>query len=150
MALGSDGSVYIAGNGIAVWRPSGQIETLLPGSDPLYAKALDVDDRGVVHFVQEFFGSEVIRITPAGQVTILMDASGDAAGNPLNAASDIAVANGSRKRIVVSARQSKNAFLIEDDPATVPLLGPLPLAFLVLVILATPAILRRALTPRGQ
>jgi hypothetical protein len=68
MALGPDGSIYVGANGIHVRRPSGQIETVLPDSDPRHAHALDVDGRGVVHVVQEFFGSEAFRITPVGQI----------------------------------------------------------------------------------
>jgi DNA-binding beta-propeller fold protein YncE len=142
MALGPDGSIYVGANGISVRRPSGQIEFVLPNSDPRYAYALDVDFRGVVHVVQEYFGSGAFRITPTGQIGGLMDASGDGLGHPLTAASDVAVADGPHKRIVIVARQSRNAFLVADA-TPVPLFGPISLGLLAVAMLMTPAISRR-------
>lgn len=142
LALGQDGSIYVGGNGIAVRRPSGQIDELLPASDPRYAFALDVDARGVVHVVQQFFGGEAFRITPTGQIGALMDASGDGLGNPLSAANDVAVADGPHKRIVIVARQSRNAFLVADA-VPVPLLGPLSLGLIAAAMLLTPVVSRR-------
>jgi hypothetical protein len=143
LALGPDGSIYVGGNGVAVRRPSGQIDVLLPNSDPRFAYALDVDVRGVVHVVQEYFGiSEAFRITPTGQIGGLMDASGDGLGHPLTVASDVAVADGYHKRIAIVGRQSRNAFLV-TDAIPVPLLGPIPLALLAVAMAAIPAIARR-------
>jgi hypothetical protein len=85
---------YRRANGIHIRRPSGQIETVPPDSDPRHAVALDVDGRGVVHVVQEFFGSEAFRITPLGQIGGLVDASGDGLGRPMDAARDVVVADG--------------------------------------------------------
>jgi len=145
LALGPDGSIYVGGNGVAVRRPSGQIDILLPDSDPRFAYALDVDVRGVVHVVQEYFGPpEAFRITPSGQIGGLMDSSGDGLGHPLTAASDVAVADGYHKRIAIVGRQSRNAFLV-TDARPVPLLGPVPLALLAIAMAAIPAISRRRL-----
>jgi len=138
LALGADGSVYVAGNGVAVRRPGGAIDLLLPGSDPRHAYAIDVDAVGVVHVVQEFFGSEAFRITPGGQVGPLMDASGDGLGNTMSAANDVVVADGAVKRIAIVARTSRNAFLVTDDiaapPVPVPSLGPTGLGLLALAL----------------
>lgn len=150
MALGADGSIYVAGDGIAVRRPSGAIELLLPGGDPRHAYAIDVDALGVVHAVQQFYGSEAFRINPAGQIGPLMDASGDGLGHPLSAANDVAVSDGPVKRIAIAARQSRNAFLVTDDvPAPVPALGPYGLGLLALTLALAPA-LRRSRSDRRR
>jgi hypothetical protein len=60
----------------------------------------------------------------------------------MDAASDVVVADGPVKRIVIVARDSKNAFLV-TAPVPVPLLGPVALGLLAVAMGAIPAIARR-------
>lgn len=143
LALGPDGSIYIAGDGIFARRPSGALEVVLPLSDPLNAVALDVDASGVVHAVDQL-GSEGFRITPAGQLGPLIDPDGDGQGHPLQSASDVVVSDGPEKRIVVVGTLSNNAFLITDvSSAVVPLFGPAAWVALSLALLGGASLARR-------
>ena len=64
-------------------------------------------------------------------------------GGPTTA-SDVAVADTAKKRIVIVARGSRNAFLVEDaTPVAVPLFGPISPALPGLAVLSTPVVARR-------
>jgi hypothetical protein len=122
VAVGPAG-VYFAGDGLVLVLPSGEVATIVEPSHPDHVSYVDVDELGVVYYVQSAYGSEVVRITPVGHRSVVMDGSGDGQGNDLRYPDGIAVAPG--KRIAVVGRLSANAFLIEDAPA-VPALGPMP------------------------
>ena len=143
LALGTEGSIYIAGDGIFARRPSGTIDEVLPLDDPRNAFAVDVDARGVVHAVDQV-QSMGFRVTPARQIGPLIDASGDGLGHTLQSASDVVVSDGPEKRIVVVGTLSNNAFLITDvSTAVVPLLGPAAWSALALALLGASALARR-------
>jgi sugar lactone lactonase YvrE len=146
LAVGPDGSVYMATNGVFVRRPSGALEVLLSTLDPRYAIALDVDPLGVVHVVQGSGGATGFRVLPNGKFTPLIGPTGDGLGHPMTGAVDVVVSDGPEKRIVVVAAGSANAFLIEDAqlPAVVPLLGPAAWGALALALLGAASLARRA------
>lgn len=142
LVVGDDGSVYVAGDGILVRRPSGTVDELLPINHPYYARQIDVDSYGVVHAVGE--SNFAFRVTPTGQVGPLMNSSGDGQGHPLQQARDVVVTPGATKRIVVVGNSSHNAFSIVDQVAVaVPALGPSALGLLAVVLLASAAWARR-------
>jgi sugar lactone lactonase YvrE len=124
VAVGPSGT-YFAGDGLVLVRPTGEVETIVDPSHPDHVSYIDVDELGIVYYVQAAYGSEVIRITPVGHRSVLMDGSGDGQGNDLRWPDGIAVAPG--KRIAVVGRLSENVFLIEDPAAAVPVFVPLPI-----------------------
>jgi sugar lactone lactonase YvrE len=102
LALDGAGNLYAVGVGsrnIFKITPDGVITQLIgPGQgwgdlSPLIPAAVDVDAAGNVYFAAGHLGTEggAFKLTPAGEITQILDASGDGAGNPMKLGTDIVV-----------------------------------------------------------
>ena len=90
------------------------------------AHGVAVDSSGNV-YVAGFSSDNVFQITPGGTITEIIDATGDGAGNLLEAAYDVAV--DSSGNVFVSGIFSDNAFkLTAKPPQAVPSLNSVGIA----------------------
>lgn len=119
MALDDAGNVYVtgilSGNVLRVSR-SGQVQEVfdIAGTPLTSIRSLAVDSRDNL-YVSAPSSNQVFEVAPDGDLTLLIDGSGDGSGNPLDGPTDIAL--DSQRNLYVAGINSWNVFKITPTGA---------------------------------